>query len=43
MSHWAGRRRCVEGDCVGWRRLGTGVFVICGHNSERGGIYPSVP
>ncbi|MFE9916987.1 DUF6196 family protein [Micromonospora sp. NPDC005553] len=30
---------------VGWlatefkRRLGTGVFVICGHNSERGGIY----
>jgi hypothetical protein len=30
---------------VGWlatelkRRLGTGVFVICGQNSERGGIY----
>ncbi|MDG4780891.1 DUF6196 family protein [Micromonospora sp. WMMD961] len=30
---------------VGWlatefkRRLGTGVFVICGHNSDRAGIY----
>ena len=30
---------------VGWlathlkRRLGTGVFVICGQNSDRGGIY----
>ncbi|MET8283130.1 DUF6196 family protein [Micromonospora sp. NPDC005174] len=30
---------------VGWlatefkHRLGTGVFVICGHNSDRGGIY----
>ncbi|MGW1449535.1 DUF6196 family protein [Micromonospora sp. NPDC002411] len=30
---------------VGWlatefkRRLGTGLFVICGHNSDRGGIY----
>ncbi|WFE54831.1 DUF6196 family protein [Micromonospora sp. WMMD1155] len=30
---------------VGWlatefkRRMGTGVFVICGHNSARGGIY----
>ncbi|MET7951768.1 DUF6196 family protein [Micromonospora sp. NPDC005324] len=30
---------------VGWlatefkRRLGTGMFVICGHNSDRGGIY----
>ncbi|MEV1110113.1 MULTISPECIES: DUF6196 family protein [unclassified Micromonospora] len=30
---------------VGWlatelkRRLGTGVFVICGHNGDRGGIY----
>jgi hypothetical protein len=30
---------------VGWlasrlkRELGTGVFVVCGHNSERGGIF----